>query len=129
MDKEAITMFKNYVGEQAGVPADLITGETTEEVIASAAALATFKRRYTESILPPKTDKLTAREQFAEWFNGEQGTEPAADPAPVNDNSYPTVKDGGTPQNISFKRDPRETFAEWFNENAAFNPFADHELW
>ena len=124
--------LKQEAAEKTGVPVELISGETAEEIAANAAALATFKRQYNEA--QPDTKPLTAREQFAEWLNnvsnnGVTIAEPAAEPAPIESGAYPIVPDGGTPQNIEYERDPRESFREWFGNVSAFDPRKEYGKW
>ena len=132
MDKDAITTMKEYASEKTGVPVHLINGETSEEIAASAAALAAFKRQHTEA---QNTEPLTAREQFAAWLNDVSGNdiltaEPPAEPTPTAADSYPVIKDGGTPPGADYGPiDPRESFREWFGEATAFNPFKNNDLW
>lgn len=126
MTEAEILTLKQTASEKTGVPVNLISGETAEEIAANAAALATFKRQYTEA--QPATKQLTAREQFAEWLNNASNNgvtieEPAADPAPIESGGYPIVPDGGEPQNIDYgPRDPRDAFNEWFYQVSAFDP-------
>ena len=124
MTEAEIMELKKIAAEKTGVPANLIKGETTEEIAASAFALAKFRNEYSEKTDAEKRaeyENMPTRERFAKWFNGEEPAEPAAEPAPTPP-AYPNVRDGGTPQNIEYRRDPRDAFAEWFGGVSAFDP-------
>lgn len=114
MSEAEILTLKQTASEKTGVPVNLISGETAEEIAASAAALAAYKRdRY---------EAKPTREKFAAWFNGDVPAEVVPDPIPTPP-AYPNVPDGGTPQNIDYgPRDPRDAFAEWFGDVSAFDP-------
>lgn len=118
MTEAEIMELKKVAAEKTGVPANLIKGETTEEIAASAIALAAYKRDSYEA--------KPTREKFADWLNGDVPAEVAPDPIPTPP-AYPNVPDGGTPQNIDYgPRDPRDAFAEWFGDVSAFNPFKNN---
>lgn len=120
MTEAEILTLKQTASEKTGVPVNLISGETAEEIAASAAALAAYKRdRY---------EAKTTREKFAAWLNGDVPAEPAPDPMPTPP-AYPNVPDGGEPQNVSSgPRDPRDAFTEWFGSVSAFNPFKNNDV-
>lgn len=117
MTESEIMELKKVAAEKTGVPAKLINGETTEEIAASAIALAAYKRDSYEA--------KPTREKFAAWFNGDVPAESAPDPI-LTPPAYPNVPDGGTPQNLEYSRDPRDAFAEWFGDVSAFNPFKNN---
>lgn len=131
MDEKTIIMLKDIASEKTGVPAELIQGETTEEIAASAFALAKFRNEYSEKADAEKRaeyENMPTRERFAKWFNGEEPAEPAAEPTPTPP-AYPIVPDGGTPQNIEYRQDPRDAFALWFADISAFDPRKDYGNW
>lgn len=114
MTNDEIMALKKVASEKTGVPADLIGGETIEEIAASAAALAAYKRDSYEN--------APTRDKFAAWFSGEKPAERVADPVPTEPN-YPNVPDGGEPQNMGYApQDPRDAFKAWFGDISAFNP-------
>ena len=124
MTESEIMELKKVAAEKTGVPANLIKGETTEEIAASAFALAKFRNEYSEKADAEKRaeyENMPTRERFAKWFNGEEPAEPLPDPIPTPP-AYPNVPDGGTPQNIEYERDPRDAFREWFGYVSAFDP-------
>lgn len=63
----SIDEIKTAVSHSTGVPADLLDGETEEEIRARAAALRAFARDRQANPLP---EKSTA-ELFAEWATGQ----------------------------------------------------------
>ena len=132
MTENEILALKQEAAEKTGVPANLIKGETTEEIAASAFALAKFRNEYNEKADAEKRaayENMPTRDKFAAWLNGDIPAEPAADPTPTPP-AYPIVPDGGTPQNINYgPRDPRESFREWFGNVSAFDPRKDYGNW
>lgn len=112
MTEAEILTLKQTASEKTGVPVNLISGETAEEIAASAAALAAYKRDSYEA--------KPTREKFAAWFNGDTPAEVVPDPVPAEP-AYPNVPDGGE-VNITIPRDPRDAFSEWFADISAFDP-------
>lgn len=124
MTEAEILTLKQTASEKTGVPAELINGETTEEIAASAFALAKFRNEYSEKADAEKRaeyENMPTRDKFAAWLNGDVPAEPAPDPIPTPP-AYPNVPDGGTPQNLEYSQDPRDAFAEWFADISAFDP-------
>ena len=131
MTENEILALKQEAAEKPGVPANLIKGETTEEIAASAFALAKFRNEYSEKADAEKRaayENMPTRDKFAAWLNGDIPAEPAAEPTPTPP-AYPIVPDGGTPQNIEYRQDPRESFREWFGNVSAFDPRKDYGNW
>ena len=131
MDHNEIEKLKEYASKETGVPAEMIAGETVEEIAASAFALAKFRNEYSEKADAEKRaayENMPTRDKFAAWLNGDIPAEPAAEPAPTPP-AYPIVPDGGTPQNIEYRQDPRESFREWFGNVSAFDPRKDYGNW
>ena len=130
MDENTIAALKELASLKTGVPAELITGETNEEIAANAAALAAFKRQHDEERARQNAEQLTTRDKFAAWVNGESTPAEVAPEPAQETNSYPTVKDGGTPQGTGYgPTDTRASFEEWFNGSIAFNPFKNNGYW
>ena len=130
MTESEILALKQEAAEKTGVPANLIKGETTEEIAASAFALAKFRNEYSEKADAEKRaayENMATRDKFAAWLNGDIPAEPAADPAPI-DPGYPNVPDGGEPK-ITIPRDTRDAFKEWFSAVSAFDPRKDYGNW
>jgi len=73
----ALRDMKDKVSEETGVPAKLLTGANAEELKAQAEAIKAFAGNQPGYPTVPdggevsKPSKLTTREQFANWFNGE----------------------------------------------------------
>lgn len=73
----ALRDLKDKVSEETGVPSKLLTGANAEELKAQAEAIKAFagnQQGYPDvkdGGEVSKTSKLTTREQFANWFNGE----------------------------------------------------------
>jgi len=95
--------LKREASEKNGIPAELIQGETAEEIAAHAAALAAYKR-----------DKRPTREKFAARIQAETP-------------EYPTVKDADetTP---TYTEDTRSQFEEWFKDISAFQPRKNRDI-
>ena len=55
MTEAEILTLKQTASEKTGVPAELISGETAEEIAASAFALAKFRNEYSEKTDAEKT--------------------------------------------------------------------------
>lgn len=128
MTETEIMELKKIAAEKTGVPADMISGETTEEIAASAYAIAHFRNEYRANAKAEEEkraayDATPTRDKFAAWFTGE----PLPDPAPTP-SAYPNVPDGGTPQNIEYRRDPRDAFSEWFGDISAYNPHKNSDI-
>lgn len=125
-----IDELKTAIEQGTGVQASLLTGETSEEVIAQAKAFLAFKKESED-----RRPKSTA-EQFGSWFNAVQGIEEPDEAGAalasiqeavrVAEGGYPRVPDGGTPQNIEYRQDPRDAFKEWFGDVSAYDPRKDH---
>ncbi len=125
--------LKTIIEQKTGIPTDLLSGETAEDIISSARALLDLKRR--EEM---KREKPT-REQFAEWFSAVQGEE-LSDPESIalekiaevvrSDNGgYPMPRDGGDVTDLPDMRPTREKFREWFEDKTAFDPRKNRDGW
>ena len=127
-----IDEIKQAIEQRAGVPASLLTGETAEEVIATAKALLAYKK---------ETDAQRPRsmaEQFSDWMNAREGIEQPdtaaqalADiekAARVEAGGYPMTRDAGEALYTS-KADVKEQFAEWLGKKTAFDPFKSEDGW
>lgn len=137
MTEAEILTLKQTASEKTGVPVNLISGETAEEIAASAYALAHFRKEYREADAErEKTEKAEAeeraayeaiptRDKFAAWFNGEPLTDPAA---PIDNNKYPNVPDAGE-VNLGDQRSTTEKFGEWFLGVSAFDPRKTRGNW
>ena len=137
MTEAEILKLKQTASEKTGVPAKLISGETIEEIAASAVALSHFKKEYQAAEAERKAaenaeeekraeyENIPTRDKFASWFNGEPLTDPAA---PIDNNKYPNVPDAGE-VNLGDQRSAREKFSEWFLDISAFDPRKDHGNW
>lgn len=127
-----IEELKVAIEQGTGVQASLLTGETSEEVIAQAKAFLAFKRERED-----QRPKSTA-EQFGSWFNAVQGIEEPDEAGAalagiqeavrVAEGGYPKVPDGGEPM-LGDQRSAKEKFSEWFWNVSAFDPFNDHTGW
>lgn len=112
--------IKNLIEQRAGVPAHLLTGETNEEIIASAKALLAYRR--------DAAPHGSTRERFAAWFNQSYNAEAVnaqsaaafaalAEIERQQAGGYPEIRDG-QPQNFTpgDGRPTREQFAEYMRE-------------
>lgn len=126
-----IEELRQEIAQRAGVPANLLTGETVEENIAQARALLAYKRDMEEQEQPEDTAG-----QFARWLRTNDGIE-RTDGAALDDiakqarmeaGSYPEVEDGGTPyingRAAPDTRPAAEQFSEWLQEQTAITPFS-----
>lgn len=129
-----IEELKVAIEQGTGVQASLLTGETSEEVIAQAKAFLAFKRERED-----QRPKSTA-EQFGSWFNAVQGIEEPDEAGAalaniqeavrVAEGGYPKVPDGGEPAGrLPDPRPAREQFAEWFLGESAYDPFKGQDGW
>ena len=113
MTESEILTLKKEAGARIGIPAELISGDTPEEISAYVNELEKFKG--------DNYKNMSTRDKFALWLNGYTPTENAviqeAQPA------YPKVPDGGEVNVIVARRDPRDAFKEWFADVSAFNPY------
>lgn len=130
MTEAEILTLKQTASEKTGVPAELISGGTAEEIAASAYAIARFRNEYranekAESERCAEYEAAPTRDKFAAWFNGEPLTDPAA---PIDNNKYPNVPDAGE-VNLGDQRSTTEKFCEWFLGVSAFDPRKDRGKW
>lgn len=120
---------KLRIERDTGVPASLLTGETTEECIVQAKALLTLKRKY--EYQPPQ--QKSAQEQFADWMRARLGEEQPQDTttaaldaiereAAEEAGGYPVVRDAGEVEAGPAPRSTREQFADWFSKKTAWDP-------
>lgn len=113
MTETEILKVKQMASDHTGVPIELISGESVEEIAASAAGIAAFKREHDQQIID--IGEYPTRDQFAMWLTGETPTQ-TEEPA-----GYPVVMDGGEVANFG-QRDPVDAFKEWFGKVSAYNP-------
>lgn len=121
MNADEIKAMREYASKRTGVPAELITGETSEEIANSALTLLEMRRKSYEN--------APAREKFIAWYDGTTPVEFVPDPA-INNSGYPIVPDPGEPTGKhKDTRSAREQFNEWFLGVTAFNPKKDSGKW
>lgn len=113
----SIEALKQVAHEKMGIPSNLLTGQTEEEVLEQVRQIAAFKKQR-DSEFVVETPKST-REQFAAWLNGDP--EPAAPHREVVP-GYPDVQDAGE-VDLGDQRPAREKFADWFEGVSASNPW------
>ena len=109
-----IDNFKQEVSKNTGIPANLLNGETEEEVVAFARALTAYKK---ENESQPQ--KKTTAQQFSEWLGAQMG-EPVQteDEAPEVPADYPNVPNSGEPYR-AFREEPKSTadiFSDWLRD-------------
>ena len=117
----SIDELKQNIEQRTGVPAAIIQGETSEEVIAHAKALLAFKLQ--EDAKAGRTESRPTKELFAMWINGEEEKlDPNIALANIEkENSYPNLKDSGElPAGVQ-KESTQQLFAQWFNNPARNN--------
>lgn len=120
----SIEALKQVAHEKMGIPSNLLTGQTEEEVLEQVRQIAAFKKQR-DSEFVVETSKST-REQFAAWFNGDP--EPAAPHREVV-SGYPEVSDGGEITDMPDPRPTREKFAEWIAPKMALDMSKDPDGW
>lgn len=120
--------IKQTISQRTGIPAELLKGDTPDELLTYAKALLTYRKEQ-ETEQPKST-----REQFAEWYNATAGnTSEYIDIAKMelvemgyeltmNGNISPRVKDAGEVTNLPDPRTPREQFGDWLKEKTTFDP-------
>lgn len=128
-----INELKSEVEARTGVPASLLTGETSEEVIARAKAILAFRKEHAAEA------PQTPAQQFAKWMRATQGIEEVDEAgqalADLEDSLrvYPVVTDGGNPyingKEMPDGRSTAEQFAEFMSNKLAFDPFKDKDGW
>ncbi|WP_026499347.1 hypothetical protein [Butyrivibrio sp. WCD2001] len=118
--------IKQAIVQDIGVPADLLTGESPEELIAQSKAYLAYKK----DILEKK--EQTPREVFKDWVEGRDTTPIGELTARLSEietaiapGTYPAVSDGGEIDAGSYRETPREVFARKAQEHFAYNPFKE----
>lgn len=124
--------LKNSIEQRVGIPAELLTGEHEDEIIAQAKQLLDLKDE----------EKENSKEgQFEKWFLAISGQEESnvaaeeleaiANEVRVSLGGYPIVKDGGQidTSNMPDTRPAKEQFEEWFRKQSAFNPSKGEDGW
>lgn len=125
--------FKKEIQTRTGVPVNLLTGETGEEIIAQAKALLAYKREVTE-------EHRTPAQQFADWFRSnthlsESHYYPVNPPAPEPQegvaSGYPSLPNPGEPAGIlpEYYGTTAQQFSQWLCNMGIgeFNPFTDSD--
>lgn len=130
---EDFNKIKLRIQEATGIPAEIITGESPEEVFSYAKNMLAYKNKLKEVT----DDSLKQnKEQFEEYIQKIQGIEPIdqdlqslleLEQTISAENGYPALCDGGSVlvNGVRFE-DPRTTkeqFASFLGEVTAFNPF------
>lgn len=119
--------LRQTIEERTGVPAALLRGENSEEVIVSAKAMLAYKREQ-----DTQRPRSTA-EQFKEWIDGREGIE-AQDTAGaalanieeavrIEGGGYPRITDAGEVTGLPDPRNTQQQFSEWFSNKSALDPF------
>lgn len=129
-----IDELKQRIEREAGVPAALLDGETSEECIIKAKALLCYKRDHT----PKDQEQKDNKELFADWIRQRSGIEDDQDPlvqamARIKDienelRSVPVLQDGGEARLPAYGS-AREAFRDWMNDNGGYNPFSSGDGW
>lgn len=122
-DKEDMNVnveeYKKDLSRVSGIPVNMLTRDTPEEILAQAKAITLF------AMEKQKEDNKTPRERFAEWM-GEKfearekntaslfGVSLQPEQEPITPAGYPQIKDGGEVANMPDGRSVKEQFKEWF---------------
>lgn len=131
-----IEQYKKLIEKRTGIPARLLSGTTTEEVVEQARQLIEYRRANGPDYVAASRSSQgpvgveSTRDQFADWFNsvsnGSQGemitAQAAADQAleALNDTlKYPVVNDGGEADYTPPKPSARDQFVEWFGQSGS----------
>ena len=131
--------FKKEIQTRTGVPASLLTGETSEEVIARAKALIAYRREVSAQDQP---QAQTTAQQFADWFGSNvhlSGSHyypvnpPAPEPQEGIASGYPSLPNPGEPAGVQaeYYGTTAQQFAQWLRNMGIgeFNPFTDSDGW
>lgn len=120
--------LKQTISNKVGIPANLLTGNTDQEIIEQARQLLTFKADAEQK----QPAKLSTSEQFARWISGEDAdteqNKALSDLNLIADSlqGYPTIIDR---QVETGERNPlsgattQESFENWFKAKTAYSPF------
>ena len=129
---------RKAISQGTGIPEYKLPDTTPGDLIQHARTILA-QQRYAESQRPK-----SAADQFTEWFNDQQGTNPqaeryaAADAAidrvaeklRVDAGGYPIVRDGGSSGvTLGDCRTAAEQFDEFVNDRLAFDPRMDADGW
>lgn len=106
--------LKAQIETRAGIPANLLKGESQEEILAEAKALLIFKKQHEEQ--RPKS----TREQFTEWqrkLDGiETGDEAGEALADIENSLRPYaygIRDAGEVEHVPDGKTARQHFEDW----------------
>lgn len=119
IETEATTRsLRNEIAELADIPANLLTGETEEEIIAQAKALNAYRNERQEQA-QQKTTPQTNAEKFGEWIQSQStaisgyydsnGLVSNTPPAPDK------VMDGGELTRLPKRKSNALMFAQWIS--------------
>lgn len=135
-DKMNTEELKQEIAQRTGMAEDLLTGDTSEEVLARARSL--LKYRQDNKATAPRT----TGEAFAEWMKNQleidDGEQAAIDVLADLDEAvriaaggYPAVADHGEIDSAKLPdaRTAREKFAEYMAGQLSFNPVGVHNSW
>lgn len=132
--------LKLEIEKTVGVPALLLNGETSEEVISRAKALLAFKKD-TRAEQPQSTST-----QFSNWMKVAEGIEEPSEEVSalcaldqiaerecIASGGYPYIRDGGTPYiNGAIMPDLRsnaQQFEDWMKDQTAYDPKKERGGW
>ncbi len=122
--------LKQLIEQKTGLPAQLLTSENREEILAQARTFLTWKAE--QKADPPQSGP----DQFAAIVREQLGLEEPPDTSIQELNiiedsfaNYPKVQDGGA-VDLPYKGSTKEQFAEWAqNKINVYNPFEDSAGW
>lgn len=126
------------ISQGTGIPEYKLPDATPGAIIQHAQTILAQQRQ--EEAQRPKS----TADQFAEWFNAQQGIDPQADryaaaqaaidsvveQLRVDAGGYPIIRDGGSSGvTLGDCRPSAEQFAEFINNKLAFDPRTDADGW
>lgn len=114
--------LKQTIENQTGIPVNILSGETDDEIINYAKNLIALKNDFDS-----KRTK-SAREQFSEMMTFETSDQNAIleeirEQSRIDSGGYPRLHDGGCVNvNVGDHRTPREQFAKWADKKMSYDP-------
>lgn len=122
--------LKDQIEYKTGIPSDLLTGNTADEILSRAKSLLAYREsQYSDR-------NKSNKEHFADWLNAE---DPELD-VPHNDyaaalaqieeryriesGGYPKIGDNGS-VDLGEHQTAKESFSDWFTKKSAYDPFME----
>lgn len=133
-----IEEIRQTISARTGVPAELLTGETTEEIVSRAKALIALKTNFQKETPKTQQEQLAdfLRANFPDSFPAETAEDPLDDLAKTeeeirvaNGGYSRSIKDASTDATATGIKSPQEAFTDFINSKLSYDPFIDPEGW